>query len=107
MKYSDLVQSNQNFHSSVNLQFDLNKEEKINSYIPTRQSVAILKRYLNSVYNDSYNEDNATVLIGPYGRGKSHLLLILTAIMSCNKNNCSEAIDALVKRLSDEDPETG
>ena len=107
MKYSDLVQSNQNFHSSVNLQFDLNKEEKINSYIPTKQSVAILKRYLNSVYNDSYNEDNATVLIGPYGRGKSHLLLILTAIMSCNKNNCSEAIDALVKRLSDEDPETG
>ena len=82
MQYQDFISSNNNFQSSVNLQFDLNKDNKIDSYIPTQQSVEILKRYLNAVCNDNYNEDNATVLIGPYGRGKSHLLLILSAIIS-------------------------
>ena len=82
MQYQDFINSNNNFQSSVNLQFDLNKDNKIDSYIPTQQSVEILKRYLNAVCNDNYNEDNATVLIGPYGRGKSHLLLILSAIIS-------------------------
>ena len=46
MKYNTLVRSNENFHASVNLQFDLNKTEKIDMYIPTLQSVLILKRYL-------------------------------------------------------------
>ena len=84
MKYSKFIGADNNFQTSVNLQYDLNKEEKIRGYIPTAQSVSILKRYLNAVCNDSSNEDNATVLIGPYGRGKSHLLLVLSAILSLN-----------------------
>jgi hypothetical protein len=101
MKYSEFVESNNNFQSSVNLQYDLNKESKINSYIPTQQSVAILKRYLNAVYNDNYNEDNATVLIGPYGRGKSHLLLVLSALISHGISNISEqAITNLIEKIS-------
>ena len=62
MKYNSLVKSNRNFQSSINLQFDLNKANKIDTYIPTSQGISILKRYLNAVYNDSYQEDNATVL---------------------------------------------
>ena len=81
MKYMDFVGTDSGFQASVNLQYDLNSESKIESYIPTRQSVDILNRYLNAVCNDNFNEDNATVLIGPYGRGKSHLLLILSAII--------------------------
>lgn len=108
MKYCELVEVNKNFQSSVNLHYDLNKEEKLNSYIPTQQSVSILKRYLNAIYNDNYNEDNATVLIGPYGRGKSHLLLVLSAIMSCHNGNISvSAISNLIERLSAADNATG
>lgn len=70
MKYSSLASSNRNYQSSVNLQFDLNKKNKIDSYIPTQQSVTILKRYLNAIYNTGYNEDNATVLIGPVRQRK-------------------------------------
>ena len=80
MKYSKIIGSDQHFQSSVNLQYDLNKEEKVKGYIPTIQSIIILKRYLNAVCSDTFNEDNATVLIGPYGRGKSHLLLVLSLI---------------------------
>ena len=105
MKYNTLVRSNENFHASVNLQFDLNKTEKIDMYIPTLQSVLILKRYLNSFYNENYKEDNATVLIGPYGRGKSHLLLILSAILNCRDMN-DKHIKNLIEKISKVDEET-
>lgn len=107
MKYSSLASSNRNFQSSVNLQFDINKRNKIDSYIPTKQSVAILKRYLNAIYNTGYNEDNATVLIGPYGRGKSHLLLVMSQIMSGENNSVDkECLEDLFGRISHIDNET-
>lgn len=87
MKYSKFIGSNDNFQAAVNLQYDLNNEEKVRGYIPTTQSVSILKRYLSAVCNDNNNQDNATVLIGPYGRGKSHLLLVLSAILSMRRGN--------------------
>lgn len=106
MKYKSLVQSNRNFQSSINLQFDLNKSNKIDTYIPTSQAVCILKRYLNAVYNDSYQEDNATVLVGPYGRGKSHLLLILSSIIRGENEAVSEeCLNSLVDRLGTVDEE--
>lgn len=100
MKYSKIIGSDQHFQSSVNLQYDLNKEEKVKGYIPTIQSITILKRYLNAVCSDTFNEDNATVLIGPYGRGKSHLLLVLSAIISQGISGISEeSYRKLTKKL--------
>ncbi len=106
MKYSSLASSNKNFHSSVNLQFDLNKKNKVDSYIPTQQSVELLKKYLNAIYNTGYNEDNATVLIGPYGRGKSHLLLVLSQIM-IGENSAidKECLNDLYNRIAHIDEE--
>lgn len=98
MKYSKFIGTNNNFQASVNLQYDLNKEDKIRGYIPTTQSLSILKRYLNAVCSDNNNEDNATVLIGPYGRGKSHLLLVLSAILSYSAD--SPVIVELTKKLT-------
>lgn len=108
MKYKSLIKLNQNFQASVNLQFDLNKTSKIDTYIPTTQSVNILKKYLNAVYNDNYNEDNATVLIGPYGRGKSHLLLILSSVISgINESIDRECLENLLNKISSVDSEAG
>ena len=105
MKYCKYIGSNNNFQTSVNLQYDLNKEEKIKGYIPTTQSLSILKRYLNAVCSDNNNEDNATVLIGPYGRGKSHLLLVLSAILSQNGDN--PVIAELTQKLYSADNSIG
>ncbi len=105
MKYSKFIGSDNNFQTSVNLQYDLNKEEKIRGYIPTTQSLSILKRYLNAVCSDNNNEDNATVLIGPYGRGKSHLLLVLSAILSHNAD--SPVISDLTHKLTAADSSVG
>lgn len=82
MKYSKLIEVNEGFQTSVNLEYDLNKISKIRSYIPTEQSVKVLGSFLRSYYYNSEPQGRATVLIGPYGRGKSHLLLVLSALTS-------------------------
>ncbi len=74
MKYADYIKVNENFQYSVNLQFDLNNIDKIKNYIPTKDGCEVLKLYINSVIN---GKNRATTLIGPYGKGKSHLLLVL------------------------------
>lgn len=75
----ELIQTNRSFRKSVNLQLDLGNEERIGNYIPTRSSTAILERYFAAV--SGALSEHATILIGPYGKGKSHLLLVLLALL--------------------------
>ena len=82
MKYRELIEIREGFQTSVHLEYDLNKTGKVRSYIPTEQSVKVLSAFLRSYYYQTESADRATVLIGPYGRGKSHLLLILSALTS-------------------------
>ena len=70
------------YNHKCNLEYDLNKISKVRSYIPTEQSVKVLGAFLRSYYYSSEPQGRATVLIGPYGRGKSHLLLVLSALTS-------------------------
>lgn len=65
MQLRDYVKFNSDFRDSVNLYLDLNKEDKIRSYIPTKSSVDILEQYLDAVLE---NKQHSTLLIGPYGR---------------------------------------
>lgn len=89
----NLIQINQNFRKSVNLQLDLGNYERIGSYIPTRSSLAILERYLEGVSGKS--SENATILIGPYGKGKSHLLLVLLALLGADKKKSQSMIEKM------------
>lgn len=97
----NLIQINRSFQKSVNLQLDLEDYERIGSYIPTRSSVAILKRYLENV--SGKNSNNATILIGPYGKGKSHLLLVLLAIL----HGKHKEITSVTKKIAAVDEEAG
>lgn len=81
---SEFVGFNSEFRNAINLDLNLNHRGKLQSYIPTKSSVDILKRYLKSVIN---NQMHASMLIGPYGKGKSHLLLVLLAILSLDNTN--------------------
>lgn len=93
----DLVEVNSDFENAVNLYLSLNKKEKINSYIPTKSSVGMLLEYLESVENKN---ENATLLIGPYGKGKTHLILVLLAILSMDRNNKNkETIEKLKEKI--------
>lgn len=96
MKLRDLVQIDNRFEKSVNLLLDLFSQDKIDGYIPTRSSIKILGEYIHEV--QTYTGNRASVLIGPYGKGKSHLLLVLLTILS---QSCQiSVLDKLISRIA-------
>lgn len=97
MKY---IRTNPDFRKSVNLQLDLGNYERIGSYIPTRSSIAILNRYFAGIAGAV--SENALILIGPYGKGKSHLLLVLLALLGGEEKQKS----ALLKKIRRADKES-
>lgn len=99
MKYSELIEVNKGFQASVNLEYDLNKISKVRSYIPTEQSVKVLGAFLRSYYYSSEPQGRATVLIGPYGRGKSHLLLVLSALTSLDLRASNDNERATARKI--------
>ena len=74
IKLKDLVKIDKRFENSVNLYLDLDNREKIDNYVYTRSSQRIIDYYIDNVNKD---REHATMLIGPYGKGKSHTLLVL------------------------------
>ena len=97
----DIIQFNSNFKTAINLYLSLNKAEKVLGYIPTKSSVSFLGEYLKAVLE---NKEQATLLVGPYGKGKSHLLLVLLAVLSMKKTPESESvINALIDKVSKTD----
>ena len=115
MIYSDFIHVNEGFQTSVNLEYDLNKPEKVKGYIPTEQSVKVLGEFLKSFYYSNDTQSRANVLVGPYGRGKSHLLLVLSAITSRDMFAASEnerkeyraILDELCRKISTVNEEVG
>lgn len=99
--YSDYLSINKNFQSSVNLELDLGKETKISEYIPTTDICDVLKKYVKVTLGLS--KDKATTLVGPYGKGKSFLLLVLSFIYGKNKN--IKEWDLLLERIKGVDSE--
>jgi len=83
-KYKEYISINKNFKSSVNLLYDLNNEEKIDNFIPTTDLCDVIKSYVKCVLGKC--EFRATVLEGPYGKGKSYLMLVICYLISNRKN---------------------
>ena len=96
MKYSDIVQINENFQYSINLQFDINNINKIKEYIPTTDSCEVLEYYIDSILG---NASKATTLVGPYGKGKSHLLLVLLTILNDYNEEDEKIINELLEKI--------
>ena len=103
-RLSDIVKLNSSFKNAINLYLNLYKQDKIENYIPTKSSLAILKRYIDSVQQ---NKNQSTILVGSYGKGKSHLLLILLTIVSMERTDKNEKIiRPLFKRIKSVDEAT-
>ena len=102
MSYNELIKINEDFQYSVNLQFDLNNIDKIKNYIPTKDGCDVLKQFINSIIN---KKNRATTLVGPYGKGKSHLLLVLLTIMSDYETSDEKIIKDFLKKVKNVDAE--
>lgn len=100
--YSKYFKINKNFQSSVNLELDMDNESKIYEYVPTSDICDVIKKYVESALGRKV-KNRATTLVGPYGKGKSFLLLILSYIFSKNKNTkCWNDLANKIKKVDEE-----
>ena len=99
--YSNYISVNKNFQSSVNLELDFGKASKIDEYIPTTDICDVIKRYIKSFLG--YSKEHATTLVGPYGKGKSFLLLVLSFLVGKNKD--TQSWTNLVEKIKNIDSE--
>ena len=76
MTYSDLIGVKEQFRNSVNIEYDLMDFKKIAEYIPTEDICEVIKYYFDCIEDSHFNR--ATILEGPYGKGKSYLVLSMT-----------------------------
>lgn len=74
MIFKKYLKLNTNFQNSINLNLDFNDTKKINNYIPTSTGNHFLSQFLDNVIDK--NKDKSTMIIAPYGKGKSHALLV-------------------------------
>lgn len=102
MNYSNIMKVNENFQYSVNLQFDINNISKIKEYIPTKDGCEVLKNYFYSVIN---GKNRASILIGPYGKGKSHLLLVFMTLINNYEEEDRHEIEQLMEKVKKIDEE--
>lgn len=81
--------------SSINLNLDLKDKSKVDSYVVTSKSIEIISEILCS-FKDG-NKNKSKILIGPYGKGKSHLALYIMDLVSSDTRN-SEKYTALLNK---------
>lgn len=101
VKFKDCISINKDFKSSINLFYDLNNHDKIKNFIPTRDLCDVIKSYISCVLGKC--KFRSTVLEGPYGKGKSYLMLIICYLLSkrANKNVLNVLLDKI--KLIDEE----
>ena len=76
---SKMISVASGFQYSVNIGYDLNNDDKLKNFIPTRSALALLEDILLST--NPASTDRARVLIGAYGKGKSHIVLTILAML--------------------------
>lgn len=76
---SEMISVASGFQYSVNIGYDLNHDDKLQNFIPTRSSLKLLQDILESV--DDSSTERARVLVGAYGKGKSHIVLAILSIL--------------------------
>ena len=67
------------FQYSINIGYDLWNDDKLSRFIPTKSAFKLLEEILLSTNPSS--SDRARVLIGAYGKGKSHIVLMILSIL--------------------------
>lgn len=87
------------YQYSVNINFDLNNDDKLRNFIPTRSSLKLLEDILRST--DVNSTERARILIGAYGKGKSHIVLAILSILLRKDRSLFEILNQKIKDRPD------
>lgn len=90
----------ENFQTSINIEFDLHDEEKIKKFIPTISSIEVIENILLSTSKGAKNR--AKILIGAYGRGKSHIVLVTLALLLNKKRSLFKTLLSKLKVINND-----
>ncbi|HBN06008.1 MAG TPA: hypothetical protein DD434_09525, partial [Bacteroidales bacterium] len=74
----------------VNIAYDLNNENKIKNFIPTIASMDVIEEVLLSTSSSA--NSRSRILIGAYGKGKSHIILVLMSLLYRKKIDLFEVL---------------
>ena len=88
---SEMISVAEGFQYSVNIAYDLHADDKLKSYIPTQSALQLMEDILQSTLPTA--TDRSRVLIGAYGKGKSHIVLTILALLM--KRDLDIAIERL------------
>ncbi len=67
------------FRTSINVAYDLHNKEKVKSFIPTMSSIDVIEDVMLST--SVPDRGRSRILIGAYGKGKSHIVLMLMSLL--------------------------
>ena len=93
---SEMISVESGFQYSVNIGYDLNHDDKLQNFIPTRSSLELLRDILQST--DDTSTERARVLVGAYGKGKSHMVLTILSILMQKKWNTFKKLKKQVEK---------
>lgn len=100
MIFKNVVSIDAHFQNSINIGLDLHDSEKVNSYIPTSTGINFLDFFIEKIINE--NSDHSSMLIAPYGKGKSHaVLVLLSLLMSTDFSKYKKLLDKIKEIDSD------
>jgi len=101
---NELIEIAKGFQTSVNIAYDLNNDDKVRGFIPTMSSLDVIEEVLLSTVPNS--TQRARILIGAYGRGKSHIILVLIAMLFRKGDDvCKTLFGALLEKMKERNPD--
>ncbi len=92
---NNMISVSPGFQYSINIAYDLNDESKLRNFIPTNSALRILESVLLST--DPNSTDRSRILIGAYGKGKSHIVLMILSILMRKDLNLFEKMLPKIK----------
>lgn len=82
-KLNNYIKVLSDFQYSINIEYDIHSDTKIKNYIPTSSAIEIIEDVMLSTSPKS--NERSRIFVGAYGKGKSHLALMLIALL-CRKD---------------------
>ena len=92
---SEMISVASGFQYSVNIGYDINHDDKLQNFIPTKSSLELMQDILLSIQDSS--TERARVLVGAYGKGKSHIVLTILSILMRKDWNLFKKLKAKVE----------
>lgn len=103
MNYSDLIIRKKQYKYSVNINFDIDLEDKLADFIPNLTTTEIIRDYIGSIIRGN-NNMHSRILYGSYGTGKSHLMTVISSVLGHINTNKS-GFEVFKQRIASYDRE--